>query len=656
MCLLLVHSEIVAQTGAATCAGATSLTVNGSCGFGSTVGGAISAGSTASVCGVAVQGDRWFAFTTLNTTAPVTITASAFGGTGKNIAIQIVSACPATTVGCVNSFIGGTPEIETISLSLSPLTTYFIRIVNLSLTPGAAMNYNNVCVTQPPEDDEPMGATEITVDAGLCNPVSFDNTLYTSSSCAPAPTCGNFVAGSSVDVWCKLTVPTSGEFFLQTNGAYIGPGSGYDNFAMAVYSSSVCGSATILGCSDGNPNGIIDPITGLPYVDPPMSMPTLFITGASPGSTVYIRIWNEDGSLPGYFDICAHDMGPCGNPVDNDFCSNPASVSFSGATAGSVATNTLTGIAYTYDEAGDINVAADNAGACIYPGNNSWYSFIANAADAGGLTIPFTLDGAVCAIEAVIYEISRTSNGCCENFEQLSDCAGVSGGNNSFNVTVPPGVLVPGNTYNLMINNSDPSACSFTITGWSATGVLPVELVSFTANNEGKRNVLQWITSNEQNMLSYELEHSEDAVNFSLVASMKAKGMVTSNTKYEVFDENPFQDLSYYRIKQIENSGAFKYSNVISINLKNLYDNIYNIKPNPTSNSLNFEFYAESIINIDIELLGYAGNVMLKQTQRVDEGKNKITLPMSELDNGVYILKVVSEKSGKTTHYKIIKN
>ncbi|MBK8368049.1 MAG: T9SS type A sorting domain-containing protein [Bacteroidetes bacterium] len=60
--------------------------------------------------------------------------------------------------------------------------------------------------------------------------------------------------------------------------------------------------------------------------------------------------------------------------------------------------------------------------------------------------------------------------------------------------------------------------------------------------------------------------------------------------------------------------------------------------------------------SINIELLNYAGASVLKLNQPLEEGKNNITLPMSELDNGVYILKVVSEKSGKTTHHKIIKN
>ena len=67
MCLCWVHNQTMAQAGAATCAGATPLTVNGNCGSHNSMPISVSAGSTPSVCGVAVKADEWFVFTTLNT-------------------------------------------------------------------------------------------------------------------------------------------------------------------------------------------------------------------------------------------------------------------------------------------------------------------------------------------------------------------------------------------------------------------------------------------------------------------------------------------------------------------------------------------------------------------------------------------------------------
>jgi Secretion system C-terminal sorting domain len=156
-------------------------------------------------------------------------------------------------------------------------------------------------------------------------------------------------------------------------------------------------------------------------------------------------------------------------------------------------------------------------------------------------------------------------------------------------------------------------------------------------------------------MLSYTLQHSADATNFTDVITLNAKNDL-GNVKYTTYDENPSEDVTYYRVKQLDLNGVEKYTNTISVSLKSMYDNIYNIHPNPTTNNLNFEYYSKSNNSISMELINYAGASVLRIEQFLEKGKNNVTLPMIEFDKGVYILKVVSEASGKTTHHKIIKN
>ena len=116
------------------------------------------------------------------------------------------------------------------------------------------------------------------------------------------------------------------------------------------------------------------------------------------------------------------------------------------------------------------------------------------------------------------------------------------------------------------------------------------------------------------------------------------------------------REITYYRLKQTDKKGQSKTSQIISVFGPDYYETITNLFPNPTSHDLNFEYTSKSKNYIEIELIACTGKTVLKLNQPLEEGKNNITLPMSELDNGVYILKVVSERSGKTTHHKIIKN
>lgn len=64
----------------------------------------------------------------------------------------------------------------------------------------------------------------------------------------------------------------------------------------------------------------------------------------------------------------------------------------------------------------------------------------------------------------------------------------------------------------------------------------------------------------------------------------------------------------------------------------------------------------ENAGNLQVTLVDYAGKTAFENTYQLTEGKNKLSLPMSTLENGVYILKVVAEKSGKTTYNKVVKN
>ncbi|MES2513962.1 MAG: T9SS type A sorting domain-containing protein [Bacteroidota bacterium] len=651
--ILQLTNLCYSQVGGIDCSNAVNINVN-SCSASSIFPNTGAVGSPANICngsGALIKAERWYSFTTPSSpaTAPTTITlsGSSQSTTQRNLAFELYqgSTCPGSYLACAETGI----LTETMVQTLAASTTYFIRVANVCTGAAQLVSTTIVCVKQPPVNDMVDGAIPLAVNNSTCLYTVYTSTTASASNgsgsdCWPVPPCATY-GGTSTDVWFSVPVPTSGNFFLQTKGL-----SASQNYAMAVYSSSVCSSASVLGCSNANPSGVTGgAVSG-------MEMPTLYVSGATPSSTVYVRIWNETGT-PGTFSICANDMGPCGNLPTNDFCSNPIAINTGGAT-GDIAYNNTVPI-YTTDLPGNLVVTANQG--CLVPALNSWYSFIATA---GNLSIPFSVGAAPCAstISATVYNVSTTVNGCCKDFTKINTntCTPTSntgsGPGGTFTLTVPSASLVPGQVYYLMVNTGATNpACSFSITGWSVAGTLPVEFVNFKGTNEGKHNLLEWVTAAEKNIMSYTLQHSPDATDFTTVVTHNAKNM-PGEAKYTVYDEDPFENVTYYRVKQTDMNGVEKYTNTISVSLRNLYDNIYNIHPNPTTNNLNFEFYSKSQGSINVELTGCTGNVVLNMRSALDEGKNLVTLPMSELDNGVYILKVVSERSGKTTHHKIIKN
>jgi hypothetical protein len=96
--------------------------------------------------------------------------------------------------------------------------------------------------------------------------------------------------------------------------------------------------------------------------------------------------------------------------------------------------------------------------------------------------------------------------------------------------------------------------------------VLPVELASFTASVNRLNAQLSWTTATEVNNYGFDIEKravsdKQSAANsWAKVGFVKGNG--TSNVQHTYsFSENVTESGTYaYRLKQIDNSGAFKYS------------------------------------------------------------------------------------------------
>lgn len=133
-----------------TCAGATSVTTNGACTSAVTITDNSIQGN-ANVCTQPVSREAWYIFTSTGSTATITATAG-----NKNVAIELLSACGGTVIGCDNTTTGSGADTETLTASgLTSGTNYIIRIVNVG---SSDMDLTSLCVTGPvvpPSNDDP---------------------------------------------------------------------------------------------------------------------------------------------------------------------------------------------------------------------------------------------------------------------------------------------------------------------------------------------------------------------------------------------------------------------------------------------------------------------------------------------------------------------
>lgn len=96
---------------------------------------------------------------------------------------------------------------------------------------------------------------------------------------------------------------------------------------------------------------------------------------------------------------------------------------------------------------------------------------------------------------------------------------------------------------------------------------LPVELVSFSANVDNGRVMLSWVTASETNNFGFDIERSEDEIEFQKVGFVEGKGTTILPQQYVFVDEKLAPGTYYYRLKQVDLDGVFEYTNVINITL-----------------------------------------------------------------------------------------
>lgn len=171
------------------------------------------------------------------------------------------------------------------------------------------------------------------------------------------------------------------------------------------------------------------------------------------------------------------------------------------------------------------------------------------------------------------------------------------------------------------------------------SGSTPVNLYSFTANNNGKVNDLKWKVGVESNLDRYEVERSSNAVNFSSIGTVKA----SAASIYLFTDPAPGSGNNYYRIKMVDNDGSYKYSDIRLV--KNIANASLHIYPNPVKSILNAVHLSDKTSEKQIVIIGTDGKIILRKNQLFNKGSNTIHFSVEKIPTGMYRLLVIDESS-----------
>jgi len=170
---------------------------------------------------------------------------------------------------------------------------------------------------------------------------------------------------------------------------------------------------------------------------------------------------------------------------------------------------------------------------------------------------------------------------------------------------------------------------------------LPINLKSFTAIPFQNRDAnLDWTTASEINGSHFEVERSDDGINFVQIGRVEATGNTDVDQTYKYSDRDVNMErndvVQYYRIKMVDLDGEFKYSGVRVVNFtRSNIDFSINAYPNPTTDFVQLELMGLDNTSTErptLRILNNTGQLIRSQVLDSDLGN----IDMSDLPGNVY--------------------
>lgn len=300
------------------------------------------------------------------------------------------------------------------------------------------------CVAPPSvPGNECSTATLLTVGTS-CSYSTYTLTGATNSTTTPLPTCASYSTACE-DVWFKAVVPACGRLIIDTQTGAVTDGG------MAIYSGT-CGALTLIECDDDDsPNGM---------------MPMIDNATLTPGSTIYIRVWEYGGDVIGNFGICVYDpMPPCfGTPATPTLSASVNPVNCTTMSSIITTTGLSTGCGITYQWQSSTNgttwtnmTGQTGTSVTVSPIGDTYYRIVTTCANGGASSnsssllinsniVPPVNDepcNATVLTVGTACTFIQSNNGCATASEILQPtipapgCSSYSGGDIWFKVTVP---------------------------------------------------------------------------------------------------------------------------------------------------------------------------------------------------------------------------
>lgn len=156
---------------------------------------------------------------------------------------------------------------------------------------------------------------------------------------------------------------------------------------------------------------------------------------------------------------------------------------------------------------------------------------------------------------------------------------------------------------------------------------------------DNKKVELNWSTQVEQNTALFTIERSRDGVNFTSLATHRAKGNTEIESFYNYMDLQPMSGINYYRLKIEDIDGKKMYSKVVTATIET-YTLDATLYPNPATDFVKLAMNGLKGTSIQYSIYNNLGRLITNRTMENTSSNLNVNIDLSSVPSGIYFIEL----------------
>lgn len=169
---------------------------------------------------------------------------------------------------------------------------------------------------------------------------------------------------------------------------------------------------------------------------------------------------------------------------------------------------------------------------------------------------------------------------------------------------------------------------------------LPVELTTFTANYNKSKINLTWSTATELNNQGFEIQRRTSLTDWFTVGFIDGNGTTSEPHQYSYLDDISQLNINnvYYRLKQMDFNGTFKFSDEIEVVVNPTISLLKQNFPNPFNPLTTIEYDLPKSSFVLLKIYDVLGNEVQTLVDEIKQpGYHQAVFDASNLSSGIYL-------------------